>query len=51
MGNENCVGKCRSLEINGVVWGERPRKTWDNVVQRRLLALHLEKGFVQDRDA
>lgn len=40
MGNENWVGKCRSLEINSAARPERPSTIWWNqVVQGDLLAL------------
>ena len=49
MDNENLVGKCISLETDGSAGRGIPRKTWNQVVQCDLLALHFEKGFAEDR--
>lgn len=39
-----CIGKCKSLEVDGTAGKERPRKTWNQVAQGDFLALQLGKG-------
>ena len=50
METENWVSKYRSLMNDDAAGRGRPCKTWKQVVQNDLQALHLEKTFAQDHE-
>ncbi len=49
MEEDNWVSKCRHLEVAGSRGRGRPRKTWDEVVQRDLLERGLGRDLARNR--
>ena len=47
METEDWVGKCKSLVVDGAAGRRRPRKTWNQVVQKDSQTMHLEKASLK----